>query len=486
MTGPITVFEDTHLWVPWSALDIARVEADLVITNESAVRSRMFGGKGKGPERVALWEDAGDYALLPRGYDPPLLPGVRTRVVKRRPPPTNAPFWPFLRKLRPYQVPAWEALLAKQGDKLLMLGCGKGKTTLALAYAAVKATKTLIIVDRDFLIDQWTDEICGTPDKPGCYEISPDEIGRVQASSRTIGDKFTLAMVHTLAKQEFDESFYNQFGLIIVDEAHVLAATTFAGVVPNFRGERLLLTATPFRRDGMFPLFMYHGGGLEPCFVDLTRTQSTKWFFRRLPHVKHFLDEKEIRGCYRKMPGGNVRTVVKNGKATKEHQMMLNRAKYETAIAASVPAYTSIIDEVERAVDKGRNVLFLGSRVEQLKYLHGYFGEALGHDSGLVTGDVTGAKRREAFGHQCLFITTSIGNKALDVPRLDTLYLMWPTDDEGFIRQAVGRIDREHEGKRSPIAVVFHHTGTPSLERKSDDMIDAIKRIDPRADIRFV
>lgn len=77
---------------------------------------------------------------------------------------------------------------------------------------------------------------------------------------------------------------------------------------------------------------------------------------------------------------------------------------------------------------------------------------------------------------------TASGGKALDVPRLDTLFLLSPTDDSGFIRQALGRLDRSD---KDPVVVVFVHAYVPSLARKMKKMVEAVQDLDKAAKINF-
>lgn len=360
---------------------------------------------------------------------------------------------------------------------VIIHNCGKGKTTLALEYAAEKGLRTLVIVDRDFLLTQWTKEIeaCGITDAAS--------VGRVQGPKLRVGERITLAMVHTLAQKDFGADFYDQFGLIVVDEAHVMAAPTFGTVIPRFRGERLILTATPTRVDGMHPVFMLHAGGMKPCYTDLSRDQSASWVFAELPPL---LSEQEMARCQRRVPGRyRYRWDPVQRASVREPVTMLNRAVYDTKAAASEAFNRIILSEIAKSLEAGRHSLVLGSRVEQLEVLAAACIEA-GVDASVVTSHVKGKKRDAAFTKQVLFVTSSIGNKALDVPRLDTLYMLFPNADPGFVRQAVGRIDRALADKRAPVVVVFSHAAVPSLRKKAGEMLELVRGIDPKAEVRRV
>lgn len=454
----------THLRVRADLLDMQRVEADLYVSNLDYQKKAAMGYAmaKKDYPGLCLWEEDGDHVILPRGYEPPWLHDHVHYIDDLR------PEWPYVEgfhfntQLRNNQYAAADALAhpGRKTDKLLCLGCGKGKTVLALWYTVYRSVRTLIIVDRDFLIVQWQKRI------QECLGL--EKTGLIQDSRFDVYSHITIASIATLRTklEELGPEFYDQFGLVIVDEAHLLGAPEAVKVLPNFPGERLLLTATPTRKDGMHPAFMYHAGGLTPVFTDLTRDQSSVWTFIELSEV---LTPEQRTGLYQK-------------RREWKHPRLL-RPRYETRAGESLEFNLQILREVFRAEHAGRNVLVLGSRVEQLQALCDAAIEAK-TDASLVVGKVKDVAREDAFTHRVIFATWQIAGRALDIDRLDTLILLYPNDDEGFLRQAVGRIDRTVEGKKTPVVVVFSHTA--HLQRKADQMLDTIREIDPGARITTV
>jgi superfamily II DNA or RNA helicase len=450
----------SHYRVKKSAVDFDRIRHELWVDNKGAEVQAMLGYAADAASGVALWEEDGDHVILPRGYniaaamlskDRVLFEDIRPEFPSTEPLQFTRELTPLQKKVAPHLLPHY--------DKLLCLGCGKGKTTSALWLAAQRNKKTLIIVDRDFLVPQWLGEILA------CFPSMLDvDVGVVQASRREIGEHFTIALVHTLAQQEFDAAFYDQFGFVIVDEAHCMGAESFRVVLPNFPGERLLLSATPARADGQEAVFMMHAGGMQPCYVDLTRERSSSWYF---VHAPPYVSEQRLAKCRRYAPGLG--------------RHILNRPAYETAASGSLAFNAIVTTELMKVATAGRSALVLGSRTEQLGMLAEVLSEHA--DAGLVTGAVKGAERDEAFNRQMIFATDKIASRALNIPRLDTLVLLYPTDDVGFLRQAVGRIDREYANKRNPIVLVFCHD---ALKRKETDMESAIISIDAKAEIRHV
>lgn len=482
----------THLRVPRHMLDLEQVARDLYIPNLKHAEKLTMGYQVKAGELpgIFLYEEDGDYVILPRGYDPPWnYPGnpYLYRELSKPKPIINdlRPAWPqvdgfeFYGELRDKQLNAAETLIATRNDKLLCLGCGKGKTVLALWYAAMRSVSTLVVVDQNFLIRQWQKRILTN------LHLSENEVGLIQGSTFRIGDQITIASLATIRGMDLGPEFFDFWGLVIFDEGHVLGAQQASKLLPNFPGERLILTATPERKDGMHPVFMLHAGGMQPCFVDLSKETASHWTFVQLPQV---LSDEQLD------------TVIEVGARKRKKRLAdalwqkvpgfarprFNRPTYESAAAVSNECNAQILHEVFLAEKAGRNVLVLGSRTEQLELLCNAAKDT-GTDASLVIGRVKDDERDAAFESQVIFATWQIAGKALDIDRLDTLILLYPTDDEGFLRQAVGRIeDRASTKLRKSVVVCFVHGAYDTFIRKADKMTDVIKEIDPGATIKWI
>jgi superfamily II DNA or RNA helicase len=115
---------------------------------------------------------------------------------------------------------------------------------MALAYAAHLGVRTMIIVHKEFLANQWKERInqfC-----PGAT------IGRVQQDTFDIEHDFVIGMIQTMCSRENDPKAFDTIGFVIVDEAHHIGAAAFSQTMfklcPRYS---LGLTATPDRKDGL-------------------------------------------------------------------------------------------------------------------------------------------------------------------------------------------------------------------------------------------
>lgn len=171
--------------------------------------------------------------------------------------------------------------------------CGKGKTVVALHFAALKQVPTLIAVDNTTLLLQWQKEIAKHLDVPG-------GVGIIQGDSRDWKKYIVMATYQTLANwaATMPEEVRRWFGLVIWDEGHHVSAPTFSKSAPLFYGYRLALTATPSRADGSHVICQHHVG--EILYKDVKQRNPPaikfKWTGIKLdstdPHVMMAVNDK--------------------------------------------------------------------------------------------------------------------------------------------------------------------------------------------------
>lgn len=158
-------------------------------------------------------------------------------------------------QLRPYQAEcvqrAIEAL--ERGKKsLIVMPTGCGKTVVfshITEHFRQRRTKTLIIAHRRELIFQ----AVGTLSK--VLDVEPHEIGVEMAEEsirgRHINSLVCVASIQSLVNRLDNYTFDpDQWGVVIIDEAHHATATTYTRVIDHFSESHILgVTATPDRAD---------------------------------------------------------------------------------------------------------------------------------------------------------------------------------------------------------------------------------------------
>ena len=107
------------------------------------------------------------------------------------------------------------------------------------------------------------------------------------------------------------------------------------------------------------------------------------------------------------------------------------------------------------ALEAGRRVMVLSSRREHLNILHDMFKvetakQQVRFTQGYYVGGMAEEDLRITATRHLILATFQMAQEGLDIPELDTLFLTTP---KGDIVQAVGRILREHDGKKAPMVL---------------------------------
>ena len=121
--------------------------------------------------------------------------------------------------------------LHKCSGGILEVPCGAGKTVMGLKIISLLKKKTLIIVHKEFLMNQWIERIS---------EFLPTaRVGKIQGPSFDIeGKDIVIGMIQTIYDKEYPLDAFSSFGLTVVDEVHRIGSEQFS--------RTLLKTITPF------------------------------------------------------------------------------------------------------------------------------------------------------------------------------------------------------------------------------------------------
>lgn len=141
--------------------------------------------------------------------------------------------------------------LNKKGSVILSMYCGFGKTITSINLACSIKLKVLVIVNKIVLMKQWKDSILTfCPDNTVSY-LKPK--GEIYDSD--------FCIVNAINVEKFDKSIFDKFGLVIVDEAHLIMAETVSKCLNCVSPRYLIgLTATPYRPDGLDKLLEFYFG----------------------------------------------------------------------------------------------------------------------------------------------------------------------------------------------------------------------------------
>lgn len=302
---------------------------------------------------------------------------------------------------------------------ILVLPCGFGKTVVSIAIAASLGRRTMVVVHKEFLLEQWRERIAQF--LPGAT------IGIVQGPRCEIDKDFVIAMVQSLSTKDYDSNAFDSIGTIVVDEAHHMAARLFSEIFFRLNSKHVLgLTATPKRKDGCSAILNLHMGEFAHQEEDvvnfatiLTVLYKSPWQSRR---------DQEL--------------------SPPETQRL------KTKLTRDAARNNLVLEWTTKASDVKRRVLVLSDRVAHLEnLLEGFSRLRPEVSSALYIGGMKKAQRDEASTCAVIFGTFSLAQEGLDIPSLDTLVLATPASD---VTQAVGRILRAAPDKASPLVLDIH------------------------------
>lgn len=303
-----------------------------------------------------------------------------------------------------------------QGGGMLCLGCGLGKTVVAIEMIARRRVRTLVIVHKEFLMNQWKERI---------EMFLPEaRIGYLYQNKMEIEDKdIVLAMLQSLSMKDYESNAFDSIGQLIVDECHHIAAQVFSKAMYKINAPYVLgLTATPERKDGLIYVLKWFMGDI------VFSMESTK---ENAVHVIKMNTPHSIDITYNKMDKISMPT------------MITDLSKHERRNADIVECILKLLENVNR------HILVLSDRRDQLKHLGTLLGSEL---SGLYIGAMKQSNLDETTTKRVMLSTYSMTAEAFDQPKLNTLIFATPKTD---IEQSVGRILRKKHTEVIPLVVDF-------------------------------
>lgn len=138
-----------------------------------------------------------------------------------------------------------------------------------------------------------------------------------------------------------------------------------------------------------------------------------------------------------------------------------------------------IHDRLVMAIEAGRKIIVLSERLKHLfaiesELKRSWTGKGPVPTTGFYIGGQTEDQLEEAAQAQCILATYQFAAEGLDIPALDTVFLATPMGD---VEQAVGRILRQHEGKKEPIVVDFRDDKVGKFKRYGESRDKLYRRI---------
>ena len=357
--------------------------------------------------------------------------------------------------LRSEQIPAAQALLA--GDMgVLSATTAFGKTVIGAYLIGQRKVNTLILVQSSALLEQWRASL---GQFLAIHEVLPELpkkrgrkkkrclIGQVGAGKYTRGGIIDIAIMQSLFEGEEKEvkSFVEDYGMVIVDECHHVAAFTFEKVLKAAKAKYVYgLSATPVRKDGHHPIIFMQCGPIR-YLVD-AKSQADKRTF------SHFIIP---RFTWARAPAGS------------------GIQELYAAIVKNENRNASLVEDTVQLVREGRSPILLTERKEHAAQLATLLQGKIQNVFLLVGSDKPKEKREKLAALQAIpaseeVVVVATGKyigEGFDAPRLDTLLLAMPISWRGTLAQYAGRLHRNYEGKHEVRIYDYVDVHIPMLER---------------------
>ena len=311
----------------------------------------------------------------------------------------------FTGKLRDYQIEIIEKVLRNLNIKIIdaeitniseeeknknnplggiiELSVGMGKTLLAIYLAHILKLKTLVIVNQEFLQDQWIERFKGFTDA---------KIGKIQGKTLDIENKdVVIGMVQSISMKDYEDSVFKEFGLVIYDEVHHYGSRVFSQALMKTAAKYTIgLTATLERSDGMVKLINWFVGN---TLCKMSRDRNYRVLVKKInfrSSEKTFIEKKRwIMGSIKP----DHKTMVEN----------LLSNSYRNKL---------IINMINNLKERGRTIFVISEQIKHLEIL-----------KTSIDTLIKEANQQHIYN---TYYYIQLASEALDIPRLDTIILTNP------------------------------------------------------------
>ena len=314
----------------------------------------------------------------------------------------------------------------KVGGGLIELPCAAGKTVISINIISRIKKKTLIIVHKEFLMNQWIERI--NQFLPGA------RIGKIQGQIMDIENKdIVLGMLQSLSMKDYPSSVFESFGLTIIDEVHHISSQTFSCALFKLVTKYMLgLSATMTRKDGTTNVFKMFLGDV---------------IFKGERDEKH---EVEVRAIEYLNNDEEFNKVIHDYRGNVQYSTMISKlCEYNHRSEFILRVLTDMLQE-----NPSQQIMIIAHNKNVLKYLY----DAIEHRNICTVGYYLGGMKENALketeSKKVVIATYSMAAEALDIKTLTTLIMVTPKTD---IEQSVGRILREKHSKPVVVDIIDGH-----------------------------
>ena len=443
----------------------------LTSLNPKYVDAVTFGRWTRGiPQYIHQWEETKDGDLIiPRGQLYHLLNdlGRDWEVQDERVAPESEKIYPESDTvLRADDQEPAVSKLTSYDNGFLSAPAGSGKTVMGLIVAQRLGLKCLWLTHLETLKRQVLEEI------EEHLGIPQDRVGVIHGKKWKIGEQITVGMIPTLRRRDLT-SIEEEFGVIIVDEAHHIPSSTFLKVVNSFSAKHLYgLTATAYRRDKLESVMFNAIGPVmsriehaelfedEHLMLPTIKRRQTRWY----PPQASIMEYPDFMEAMVTAEGRNrliCRDVVAECKPGNSCIVLVERTKHAEVLTQLLKDQgvrceflVSSID-VEGTPEKGKRKKKKKIPLEVRNR---------------ITDDFKSGRL------QVLVATYEILMEGFNYKPLNRLFLASPIKWKGSVVQALGRIQRPLEGKEDAICWDYVDGGIGMFAKQAEIRLSRVYR----------
>jgi len=355
------------------------------------------------PKTIRTFEETKEKLILPRGLMRDVISifkyyNLNTTFIDKR----------FVKKFlfnniklppRDEQTVAIDNIL-KKDFSIFVAPPGYGKTFIASKIIEKRGVNTLVVVNKNMLLDQWIERFIQY------FGYTKKDIGFLGKSKNRLNGNLDIATMQSLKN---NADIIKQYSFVIVDECHHIPAVTFEKIIKKFSGKYILgLSATPKRKDEMETL-LFHQLGYISYEIKNKKTSKNKLIVIEDDTIEDVDNFAEL-----------LNEITTNDK---RNQLIINLIKQY----------------------KNRKILVLTDRIEHIENLElllKYEGIKFTSIHGSLKKDIQEKNMKDIQKSSLVLATASFFGEGIDFAHLDTIIFTMPISYYGRLVQYLGRIGR--------------------------------------------
>jgi superfamily II DNA or RNA helicase len=366
---------------------------------------------------------------------------------------------PFHGSMREAQIPVIDAFMQKMnesgnsfGGGLLELPCAAGKTVLSLKIISILKKKTLVIVNKEFLLNQWIERI---------REFLPTaKVGTIQGPTIDVeGKDIVIGMLQSISKKDYSPEVFNKFGLTIIDEVHHISSQVFSCALFKIISKYMIgLSATMERKDGttyVFKMFLgdiIYSGKRDEGYDVVVRAilfNSNDTYYS-----SEKLEDDGGGECEGECDDGDEASIF--SKTDYDFRGNPQYSKMIVKVCSYGPRSDFIIRILQDLIneDSTNQIMILSQNRSLLTYLYKSLQHKQFASFGFYVGGMKQKDLDESEKKQIILATYSMAAEALDIKTLSVLVMATSKVD---IEQSVGRILRTKNKKKIIVDILDTH-----------------------------